>query len=91
MRQGEQGLPGRIEALPSGANLGAVVADRVGEVVQGAGGQRNRGRVGQQRGSRLGALILVDCRPTGASPHARPGPSEPTVSCTIMVEKGSFC
>jgi hypothetical protein len=28
-----------------------VVTDQVGEVVQRAGGQRNRGRVGQQRGS----------------------------------------
>jgi hypothetical protein len=49
MRQGEQGLPAGIEARPSGADLGAVVADQAGEVVQGAGEQRNRGRAGQQR------------------------------------------
>jgi len=45
--QGEQGLPAGVEAPPAGAALSAVSADEVGEVVQGPGGQRNRGRVRQ--------------------------------------------
>jgi hypothetical protein len=45
VRQGEQGLPGGVEATPPRSALFTVSADEAGEVVQGSGGQRNRGRV----------------------------------------------
>lgn len=45
--------------------LVAVLADEVGEVVQGAAGQRDRERIKTaQQGSRSGHRILVDCCPT---------------------------
>jgi hypothetical protein len=45
--RGGQGLPAGLQAPPSGASLVTVGSDEVGEVVQAAGGQRNRGRVRQ--------------------------------------------
>ncbi|GIF00522.1 hypothetical protein Ari01nite_79860 [Paractinoplanes rishiriensis] len=46
--QGEQGLAAGVEASPAGSALDTVLADEAGEVVQGSGGQRNRGRVRQR-------------------------------------------
>jgi hypothetical protein len=43
----EQGLPAWVETPPAGSALVAVGSDEAGEVVQAAGGQRNRGRVRQ--------------------------------------------
>jgi hypothetical protein len=54
--QRKQRLAGRARSAAMGSPLPAVGADPVGEVVQRSGGQRDLGRVRQQRGSPEGAL-----------------------------------
>ena len=50
MGQGEQGLLAGVQAALPAALLLAMAADQVGQVVEGTGGQGDRGRVGQHEG-----------------------------------------
>ncbi|MCP2353711.1 hypothetical protein HD597_000731 [Nonomuraea thailandensis] len=58
MGEHEQGLPGRVQAPPPAAALGTLGADQFRQPDQGVLGRRNRGRIGQQRGSPVEASDL---------------------------------
>lgn len=64
--QGHQCLLLRRQPSPTATERPAPVADQLGQAGQATRGQRDAGRIGQQRSSRTGQCVLVDCCPTGS-------------------------
>jgi hypothetical protein len=91
MGQGKQRLAPCVEASPSRTILVTVLADAVGEVVEGSAGQRDRGGARQhRRGSWPGHRILVDCCLTWSLVFIDLWRRLPAVTSTVRLEKGSL-
>ena len=88
---GEQSLTAGAEAPPAGSVLVTVPADEAGEVLQGPGGQRNRGRVrqhGEAPGWGIGSWSTAVL--PGASSYVDTGPLPPSVTCTITMKMAPY-
>ena len=71
MGQDEQGLPAAGQATPSGTDPTAVTCEKTGEVLQGAAGQIDAGRVDKHAKAPGGLVILVVNPSTRSFLHAR--------------------
>jgi hypothetical protein len=79
--QHQQGLPSRVELAPGRPDLPAVAADDPGDVAEGLGRQRQRGRVEWARGAVPGLL-----------PARFPGPlAEPAVRLSTQRALHGYC
>lgn len=85
--QDEEGLPATRQATPSGADPAAVTCEKAGEVLQGAAGRIDAGRVDKHAKAPGGLVILVLNPSTRSFLHARHRGASPT---TRQVGNGSF-